>query len=258
MEFSNLLFEKRGKIALVTLNRPQALNALNSDTLGEINRALDIIETDAAVRGAIITGNGRAFVAGADISQMVAFDPVQSRSYHLLGQSVFSRIEAIEKPFIAAVNGFALGGGCELAMACDIRIASDKALFGQPETGLGIIPGFGATQRLPRLVGLGIARELLYTSRNVKPDEAKAIGLVNLVVPPESLIEESFKMMETILSKGNLAVGYAKAAVNKGTEMDIQKALELERDLISLLFSTEEQKERMRAFLEKRPPNIRD
>jgi enoyl-CoA hydratase len=254
VEFTNLLFEQRGAIALVTMNRPQVLNALSSETLVELGQALDEIEANAGIKGAVITGSGKAFVAGADISQMAGFNPTQAREYMKLGQTVFSRMESIPKPFIAAVNGYALGGGCELAMACDIRVASDRAVFGQPETKLGIFPGFGGTQRLPRLTGAGIARELIYTARNVSAAEALSIGLVNKVVPPEQLLDEALAMMEGIVSKSGIVIGFAKTAINRGQDLDLEKALEIERDLISLLFSTEDQKEGMQAFLEKRTP----
>jgi enoyl-CoA hydratase len=254
MEFENLLFEARGKIALITMNRPQALNAFDTKTLKELDAAVGLVESDAALRGAIVTGQGKAFVAGADIAEMSALGPLAARDYIALGQKTFCRIEQMPKPFIAAVNGFAIGGGCELALACDIRIASEKASFGQPEANFGIIPGWGGTQRLPRLVGSGIARELLFTARTVKADEALSLRLVNRVVPPEALLDEAFNMMETIVAKPANAIAYAKTAITRGAEMDLNQALELEKDLISLLFSTDDQKEGMKAFLEKRQP----
>ena len=257
MDFANLLFEQSGKIALVTMNRPKALNALNDETLNELNKVLDIIERTPGIKGTIITGSGKAFVAGADISQMADYDPQKARAYMQYAQHTFNRIEKMEKPFIAAVNGYALGGGCELSMVCDIRIASDKAIFGQPEINLGLIPGFGGSQRLTRLIGPGMTRELLYTGRNIPADEAKALGLANKVVPAESLLDEARKMIETIVSKSGIAVSYAKIAINKGQDTDIYKAIELELDLISLLFATEDQKEGCRAFLEKRPANFK-
>jgi enoyl-CoA hydratase len=253
MDLTNVLFEQRGAIALVTMNRPKALNALNNDTLGELNKVLDTIAGERGIKGVIITGSGKAFVAGADISQMADYNPQQARSYMKAAQETFNRIEQMEKPFIAAVNGYALGGGCELAMACDIRIAADKAVFGQPEINLGLIPGFGGSQRITRLIGPGMARELLYTGRTVPAEEAKALGLANRVVPADSLLDEAFKMMEVIVSKSGVAVSYAKLAVNGGQDSDIYKAMELEVDLISLLFATADQKEGCHAFLEKRP-----
>lgn len=253
MEFANLLFERRDNIVLITMNRPSALNALNDATLKDLNKALDAIQEDSGIKGAIITGTGKAFVAGADISQMAEYTSEQGRAYMEFAQETFNRIERMGKPFIAAVNGYALGGGCELAMVCDIRILSDKAMFGQPEVNLGLIPGFGGTQRLPRLVGPGRAKELIYTGRNVKAEEAVAMGLGNAVVPADTLIDEAFNMMKLIVSKSGIAIRYAKVAINKGADTDIYKALELEKDLIALCFATEDQKEGCRAFLEKRP-----
>lgn len=257
MELSNVLFSVEDHIGLITMNRPSALNALNNDTLRELNAVLDVIRDDTTIHGVIITGAGKAFVAGADIAQMVNNDSETARAYMEFAQETFNRIELMGKPFIAAVNGFALGGGCELAMVCDIRFASDKAVFGQPEVNLGLIPGFGGTQRLPRLVGAGIAKELIFTGRTVKADEAKAIGLVNQLTTAEDLLPEAKKMMATIIAKSGIAIRYAKIAINRGMDCDIYKALELEKDLIALCFSTEDQKEGCRAFLEKRPAQFR-
>ncbi|MDR2727190.1 MAG: enoyl-CoA hydratase/isomerase family protein [Deltaproteobacteria bacterium] len=258
MEFANLLFERKDSIVLITMNRPSALNALNDATLRDLNKALDAIQEDAGIKGVIITGGGKAFVAGADISQMVDYTSEQCRVYMEFAQKTFSRIEEMGKPFIAAVNGFALGGGCELAMSCDIRILSDKANFGQPEINLGIIPGFGGTQRLPRLVGPGLAKEMIYTGRMVKAEEALAIGLANKVVPAETLLDEAFAMMRDIVSKSAIALRYAKVAINCATDNDLYKGLELEKDLESLCFATADQKEGCRAFLEKRPAKFTD
>ena len=189
------------------MNRPKALNALNDQTLDELERLFTAIEKDREVLGVILTGEGRAFVAGADISQMSGYGVEEGRLYSDRAQKLFNKIEILEKPVIAAVNGFALGGGCELAMSCDIRIASEQAIFGQPEANLGLMPCFGGTQRLPRLVGTGIAKELIYTCRQVKAQEAKEIGLVNKVVPAESLLGEAKIMMAMILSKSPIAIG---------------------------------------------------
>lgn len=257
MEFQNLLFEVKGRVAILTMNRPSALNALNDDLLKDLSAALDEVESNADIKGAIITGAGKAFVAGADISQMANYTPEQSRVYMALGQGIFNRIELLEKPIMAAVNGFALGGGNELCMACDFRYASEKAVFGQPEVNLGIIPGFGGTQRLPRLVNPGIASELLFSGRNVKADEALRIGLVSKICEPEKLLDDSLEIMNTITSKPAHALRYCKVAVNRGLDTDIYKAIELEKDLISLCFSSDDQKEGMRAFLEKRPANFK-
>ena len=258
MEFANLLFERKDNIVLITMNRPSALNALNDATLKELNRALDAILEDAGIKGVIITGAGKSFVAGADIAQIVDYTGEQGRAYMGFAQSTFNRIEEMGKPFIAAVNGFALGGGCELAMACDIRIVSDKASFGQPEINLGLIPGFGGTQRLPRLVGPGLAKEMIYTGRMVKAEEALAIGLVNKVVPADALLDEAFALMRVIASKSAIALRYAKVTVNCATDNDLYKGLELEKDLEGLCFATEDQTEGCRAFLEKRTPKFSD
>lgn len=253
MTFNNLQFEVSDKIATITMNRPSALNALNDETLLELGLALTEIETNPAIKGAIITGNGKAFVAGADIRQMADYNPQQARAYMSRAQRVFNRIEDIEKPIMAAVNGFALGGGCELAMACDFRFGSEKAVFGQPEINLGVIPGFGGSQRLPRLTNAGFAKELLFSGRNVKAEEAFRVGLISRICTPEALLTEARDIMTLIVSKPADALGYAKVAVNQGRDTDLKKALELEVNLISLCFATEDQKEGMKAFLEKRP-----
>lgn len=252
-QLQNVRLEVEGAIAIVTMARPKAMNTLNNQTLGELESLFDYFKKDKDIFGVIITGEGKAFVAGADISQMNGYNAEQGREYADYAQSIFNKIEALEKPVIAAVNGYALGGGCELSMSCDIRIASDKAVFGQPEVNLGVIPCFGGTQRLSRLVGTGIAKELIYTARNVKAEEAKSIGLVNKVVPAESLLDEAKAMMQTILSKAPLAVRYAKIAINEGIQMDLYRGLELEKDVCALTFGSDDSKEGMSAFLEKRP-----
>jgi enoyl-CoA hydratase len=257
MSYQNLLFEKQERIGIITMNRPKALNALNNDTLKELSAALEVIKDSADIKGVIITGSGKSFVAGADIAQMANYTSEDARVYMEFAQETFNRIELMGKPFIAAVNGFALGGGCELAMACDIRLASENAIFGQPEVNLGLIPGFGGTQRLTRLIGSGLAKELIYTGRNIKAGEAREIGLVNKVVAPEALLQEALDMMKLITSKSGIAIRYAKVAINRGADTDIYKALELEKDLISLCFATEDQKEGCKAFLEKRPPSFK-
>ena len=243
-QLQNVRLEVEGAIAIVTMARPKAMNALNNQTLGELESLFHYFKKDKDIFGVIITGEGKAFVAGADISQMNGYNAEQGREYADYAQSIFNKIEALEKPVIAAVNGYALGGGCELSMSCDIRIASDKAVF---------IPCFGGTQRLSRLVGTGIAKELIYTARNVKAEEAKSIGLVNKVVPAESLLDEAKAMMQTILSKAPLAVRYAKIAINEGIQMDLYRGLELEKDVCALTFGSDDSKEGMSAFLEKRP-----
>ena len=219
-----------------------------------------VLDTVAALRaagaevlGVIITGEGKGFVAGADISQMNGYGAEEGRNYANRAQTLFNKIEGLEKPVIAAVNGYALGGGCELSMSCDIRIASEKAVFGQPEVNLGLVPCFGGTQRLSRLVGTGIAKEMIFTARQIKADEAKAIGLVNKVVAPEALLDEAKAMMGGIISKAPMAVRYAKVAINKGVNMDLMNGLELEKDVAALAFASEDAKEGTAAFLAKRP-----
>lgn len=253
MDFQNVLLKKEKGIGFLTINRPAALNALNSQTLSEIHKAIEEISNDDEVLAVIITGAGdKAFVAGADISEMKDMSVVEGRKFGILGNKVFRAIETLEKPVIAAVNGFALGGGCELSMACDIRIASTKAKFGQPEVGLGITPGFGGTQRLPRLVGMGMAKELIYSSRIVGAEEAYRIGLVNKVVEPEALMGEVTKLAEEILGNAPIAVKLCKQAINRGMQIDIDTAISLEAELFGECFSTEDQKEGMSAFVEKR------
>ena len=250
----NVRAEQDGKIAVLTMNRPKALNALNDQTLSELDRIFTCVASDPEILGVIITGEGKGFVAGADISQMQSYKSEEGRNYADRAQTLFNKIEGLEKPVIAAVNGYALGGGCELSMSCDIRIASEKAVFGQPEANLGLIPCFGGTQRLPRLVGTGIAKELIYTCRQVKADEALAIGLVNKVVPAESLLDEAKAMMNTILTKSPIAVRYAKEAINRGMDVDLRAGLELEKDLAAITFGTEDKQEGVDAFLAKRAP----
>lgn len=256
LNLENIKVEVDGAVVIVTMNRPKALNALNNQTLDELNDIIDYIKAEEEILGVIITGEGKAFVAGADISQMRPYKAEEGRSYAEYAQGTFNKIEAVGKPVIAAVNGYALGGGCELAMSCDIRIASDKAVFGQPEVNLGVIPCFGGTQRLPRLIGSGRAKELIFTGRNVKAEEALSIGLVNKVVAAEELLSEARAMMDLIIQKAPMAVRYSKIAVNKGLDLDLSNALELEKDLAALTFASEDKDEGMGAFLEKRPPKF--
>jgi len=257
MAYENLLLEKEGALAILYVNRPKALNALNKDTLLEMKDAITNIKNDPEVDVLIVTGAGdKSFVAGADIAFMQSLTAVEAREFGALGQEVFRMIESMEKPSIAAVNGFALGGGCELAMCCDFRIASSKAKFGQPEVGLGITPGFGGTQRLPRLVGSGMARQMLYTADVIDASEALRIGLVNNVVAPEELMDVVKGIAGRIISKGKLAVRFSKVAANEGLQTDIDRAMTIEADLFGLCFSTEDQKEGMGAFIEKRSPNF--
>jgi len=259
MEFDNLLLDKKDGIAVVTINRAKALNALNEATLGELLGCFEALESDAEVRAVILTGAGeKAFVAGADIAAMQSMEAVAARDFALLGQQVMNRIEHLAKPVIAAVNGFALGGGCELAMACDLRLASENARFGQPEVNLGVIPGFAGTQRLPRLVGKGRAKELLFTGDLIDAAEAWRIGLVNRVLPAAELLGAARKLAAKIADKGLVAIGLCKDAVNTGLEMESDKACRYEADQFALCFATADQKEGMSAFLEKRPARFQD
>ncbi|MBV7276400.1 short-chain-enoyl-CoA hydratase, partial [Clostridium sp. PL3] len=231
MEFKNLILEKEDKIAVITVNRPKALNALNSETLKELDSVIKVIVEDKEILAVVLTGQGKAFVAGADISEMKDLNAIEGRDFGILGNKVFRRLENMGKPVIAAVNGFALGGGCELSMACDIRIASSKAKFGQPESGLGITPGFGGTQRLPRIVGEGMAKELIFTGKIVDAHEALRIGLVNRVVEPEQLMDEAKTLANTIATQAPIAVKLCKAAINKGMQCDIDTGIAYEAEV---------------------------
>jgi enoyl-CoA hydratase len=253
MNYTKLIVEVKDKICTVKINNPEAMNALNSTILSELDAAFTEIAANDGVSVVVITGEGRAFVAGADISQMSTMNATEGKAFGVQGSAVFRKIENLDKPVIAAINGFALGGGCELAMACDIRIASNKAKIGQPETGLGITPGFSGTQRLPRIVGLGKAKEIIYTAKPITADEAYRIGLVNKVVEPEALMSEAYAMAAQIAKNAPIALKYSKEAINKGMQTDIDSAIALENDLFALCFSTEDQKEGMKAFFEKRP-----
>ncbi len=252
---STLLFELTDGIARITVNRPDKLNALNAIVIAELGDAVTRIETDSAVRGVIVTGSGqKAFVAGADISELTEQGATGGRARALAGQQVFRRLERCGKPVIAAVNGFALGGGCELAMACHLRVASENARFGQPEVKLGIAPGYGGTVRLPRLVGRPRALELLLTGEMIDAAEAHRIGLVNRVVPAARLLSETEALLKTILSQGPLAVRACLEAVDAGLEMGVDQALLLEANYFGLLSATEDMREGTKAFLEKRTP----
>lgn len=253
MELENVILEKEGHLAIVTINRPKALNALNSATLNDLDTVLKDLENDTNVYAVILTGAGeKSFVAGADIAEMKDLNEAQGKEFGELGNKVFLRLENLNKPVIAAIQGFALGGGCEIAMACDIRIASETALFGQPETGLGITPGFGGTQRLTRIVGLGKAKELIYTAKNIKAEEAYRIGLVNKIVPLEELMNEAKKMALNIIKNAPVAVRLCKDAINRGIQVGIDEAVMIEAEDFGKCFATEDQSEGMTAFLERR------
>jgi len=253
MNLENLLIERDGAVATITINRPKVLNALSTSTLDELRRAILDLKADEGVRAVLITGAGeKSFVAGADINELATQTPTTGREHAIAGQHVLDLIEHLGKPVIAAINGYALGGGCELAMACHIRIASDNAKFGQPEVKLGIAPGYGGTQRLPRLVGKGVALQLILTGEMIDAQEAYRIGLVNKVVPAADLLTESEKMMRGILAMGPLAVRLAMEAVDQGLEMTLDEGLLLEANHFGLLAATQDTKEGLTAFLEKR------
>ena len=250
---TNILLEKKGSIAVATINRPKALNALNSQVLEDLNELLDLVNADEEIRALVLTGSGeKAFVAGADIAEMSTLTKTEGEAFGKKGNDVFRKLETLPIPTVAAVNGFALGGGCELSMSCDIRICADTAVFGQPETGLGITPGFGGTQRLARLVGPGMAKQLIYTAKNIKADEALRIGLVNAVYPLEELMPAAEKLAATIAKNAPIAVRACKKAINEGLEAKMDDAVVIEEKLFGSCFQTADQIEGMSAFLEKR------
>ncbi len=247
-----LTYEKNDGIGILTISRPEALNALNSAVLEELEQQVGEMEKDPELHALIITGDGRSFVAGADIGEQYPLDVNGGRKWGQRGSALFRRIEKLEFPTIAAVNGFALGGGCELAMACDIILASEKAKFGQPEVGLGITPGFSGTIRLPRRVGTARAKELIFSGRMIRADEAGEIGLVNKVFAPEALMDGALEMARSFVRNAPAAVKYAKACIDRGMQMDIDDGIALENELFAMCYATEDQKEGMGAFLEKR------
>ena len=244
-------FEIEGEFAILIINRPKALNALNSEVLDELDKVLDSIDT-YKIRALILTGAGeKSFVAGADIAEMSTLTKEQGKAFSKKGNDVFRKLETLEIPVIAAINGFALGGGCEIAMSCDIRICSENAIFGQPEVGLGITPGFGGTQRLARLVGPGMAKQMIFTGQNIKAEEALRIGLVNAVYPQNELLNEARKLALSIAKNGQNAVRNSKKAINDGLQLDIEKAIKIEEKLFGDCFQSDEQVDRMKKFLEK-------
>lgn len=253
MTYENLLFEKDGAIGVLKVNRPKSLNALNPATVKEISACLDEVRKDSSIRCLIVTGEGdRAFVAGADISAMVTMTAQEGHAFSELGLSVFRKLELLPIPVIAAVNGFALGGGTELALACDLIIAADKAKFGQPEINLGIIPGFGGTQRLARRIGLPRARELIFSGDMIDAETALRYGLANNVVPLAELMNEAKALARKLVSKPPIAIQQAKAAINAGIDMDLDNGCRFENEAFALTFATEDKVEGMTAFLEKR------
>ena len=247
-----ITYEQDGFVGIITINRPKALNALNSEVLKELDACLDGVNLETT-RALILTGSGeKSFVAGADIGEMSTLTKAEGEAFGKIGNDVFRKLETFPIPVIAAVNGFALGGGCEISMSCDIRICSDNALFGQPEVGLGITPGFGGTQRLARIIGVGKAKEMIYAATNVKADEALRIGLVNAVYPLEELIPAAKKLAGKIAKNAPIAVRACKKAINEGLDVDMDKAIVIEEKLFGSCFESEDQKEGMAAFLEKR------
>ena len=256
MEF--VLYEQKGAVGVITINREKALNALNSTVLEELDKTLDGVDL-AAVRCLILTGAGqKSFVAGADIGEMSTLTKAEGEAFGKKGNDVFRKLETFPIPVIAAVNGFALGGGCEISMSCDIRICSDNAVFGQPEVGLGITPGFGGTQRLARIVGPGMAKQMIYSARNIKADEALRIGLVNAVYPQEELMAAAEKLAGTIVKNAPIAVRNCKKAINDGLEVDMDQAIVIEEKLFGDCFETEDQKYGMAFFLDKNKEKVKE
>ena len=243
---------KQGNIGIITMNRPEALNALSSQVFADLTAALDVVEKDDDIYVVIITGAGRSFVAGADIGEMATMNVEEGLAFSELGNNLMMRVDLFSKPTIAAVNGFALGGGCELALAADIRVASEKAKFGQPEVGLGIIPGFGGTQRMARIIGTGAAMELIYTADTIDAKRALEIGLVQHVVPAEELMDFAMAMANKIASKAQVAIRTSKMAIRRGIDCDISTAATYEALAFATCFATEDQKDAMKAFVEKR------
>lgn len=254
MPFKNIILEIKESIALIKMNRPEALNALNTSTFNDIEAAISALRADRKLAAVVITGQGKAFVAGADIAEMKDMSENLARKFSAYGQKVLLQLENLPHPVIAAINGFALGGGCELALACDIRIASENAKLGQPEVNLGVIPGFAATQRLARLIGEARAKELILTADIIDAQTAYAIGLVNKVVPHDSLLDVAMEMAAKIASKGPRAVTYAKETIHKGLHTEFSKGCALENEAFGKLFASGEANEGMAAFLEKRHP----
>jgi len=258
MVYKNIIVKEDGGVALITVNRPRVMNALNTETINELITAVKNLEKNKEVKVVILTGEGKAFIAGADINEMKDMTPVQAKAFSELGGELIGSIEKSRLPFIAAVNGYTLGGGCEVMMACDIAIASTTAVIGQPEINLGIPPGFGGTQRLPRLIGKMKAKEMLFTGEYLNASEAFSMGLVCGVVEPDQLMEKALALADKIKSKSNLQISFIKSLVNTGMETDIISACRLETALFSLSFSTKDQKEGMSAFLGKRKPVFKD
>jgi enoyl-CoA hydratase len=254
MAYQTIILEIDGPLATLTFNRPDKLNALSDELLQEFSQALDDIQLNPALRVLILTGQGRAFIAGADVRQFLGFDSRTAHEFIHLGQAAINKLESLPIPVIAAVNGFALGGGCEMALACDLIYASENARFGQPEVNLGLMPGLGGSQRLARLVGRGLAKELCLTGRAVEAHEAKAMGLAAQVFPPDTLLPECRRIALELAAKSRFALGQIKRVINLGFDLDLPSALELEAQAFALCFASTDPHEGVKAFLEKRPP----
>jgi enoyl-CoA hydratase len=258
MAYNNIIFRIKDNIATLTFNRPEILNALNDDALKEFSNALDEVHANEDIRVLILTGAGeKSFIAGADIKQFLTFNTLKAKSFSEMGFSLMNKLQGLSIPVIAAVNGFALGGGCEVAMACDFIYASENAMFGLPEITLGIIPGFGGTQRLPRLVGESMAKELIFTGKMISAKEAKNMGLVNKVCSQEQLMDEVIKTAKTMASKGKVCLRAAKQAINNGMNVDLTTGCRMEIDAFALCFTSPDVKEGATAFLEKRTPDFK-
>ena len=258
MEYQNIIFQVEDGIATITFNRPKTLNALNADLLEEFSQALDEIAADEDIRVLILTGAGeKSFVAGADITELAAFNPLQAKRFAEKGHALLNRLQTLPIPVIAAVNGFALGGGNEIALACDFIYASDNAMFGLPEINLGIIPGFGGTQRLPRLVGKNMAKEMILTGKMISANEAVTVGMVNQVCSPEKLMDEVSQTAKTMASKGKVSLRAAKQAINSGMNVDLVSGAGIEIDAFAMCMASPDAKEGTRAFLEKRKPDFK-
>lgn len=253
-----IILEKDKATAIITISREKALNALNSQVMDELSQAIDVVKADKDIRALIITGAGRAFVAGADIGVQSVFDVREGRQWGRRGSAVFREIELLQIPTIAAVGGFALGGGCELALSCDMIVADEKAKFGQPEVSLGITPGFSGTQRLPRRIGTAKAKEMIFTGRMIDAYEADRIGLINKIAESGKLMDEAKTLAESCIKNAPTALRYAKACIDRGMQTDIDTGIAIENELFAMCFATEDQKEGMKAFLEKRKPVFND
>ncbi len=258
MDFSTIIYSAEDGVGIITINRPKSMNAINDEFMRELDQVIDLIEDDNNVGAVIVTGGEKFFAAGADIKYIMGIStPLEAHEFVSAVQSLFSRLENLEKPTIAAVGGLALGGGCELALACDIRLAAENAIFGLPEIKIGVLPGGGGTQRLPRLIGAGRAKEMLYTGDPIDADEAYRIGLVNKVIKSDALMDEANKMAKKLRERPAFAFKMIKTSVNKGMSMDLQSGLAHEARCFEILFSTEDQKEGMKAFVEKRKPSFK-